>query len=102
MIQHVVLMKFKPNTTPKDVQELENALGKLPDRITEIKAYAFGRDVVRSERSYDFALVSLIADLDALERYQKHPEHLKVGQVIRNLCENIIAVDFEYNDAAPL
>ena len=101
MIQHVVLMKFKPDTQSGDIRELENALEKLPDRITEIQAYEFGRDVVQSERSYDFALVSLFANLAALDRYQKHPEHLKVGKTIGNLCQNVITADFEYTYSIP-
>jgi len=51
----------------------------MPNRITEIHSYEFGRDVVRSQRSFDFALVSLFANLEALERYQQHRQHLPGG-----------------------
>ena len=75
MITHVVMMKFKPEVTAEDIDELEALLDRLPDRIDEIQSYDFGRDVARSERSYDFALVSVFANLDTLKHYQVHPDH---------------------------
>ena len=95
MIQHVVLMKFKADVTPEQIDELERLLDDLPNVIVEIQAYEFGRDIVRSERSYDFALVSLFANLDTLRRYQQHPDHLVVLNLLKAICADISAVDFE-------
>jgi hypothetical protein len=102
MITHVVLLKFNPGVTADEVQALERVLDDLPNRIREIQMFEFGRDVVQSERSYDFALVALFANLQALERYQKHPEHLPVVQQIRSLCQSVVTVDFQATDAASL
>lgn len=89
-------MKFKPDTSETDIADLEKSLGALPAVIPEIKAYEFGRDIVRSERSYDFSLVSAFDDLESLKRYQIHPNHQVVlGKVVK-LCDSILAVDFEY------
>ena len=95
MISHVVMMKFKPEVTESDINELEALLDGLPDRINEIQSYDFGRDVVHSERSYDFALVSVFANLDTLKHYQLHPDHQAVIKKLGAMCENIIAVDYE-------
>ena len=95
MITHVVMMKFKSDVGQKDVDALEELLDALPDKIIEIQSYDFGRDVVRSERSYDFALVSMFANLDTLKRYQVHPEHQVVVKKLGGMCEHIIAVDYE-------
>jgi hypothetical protein len=95
MIQHVVFLKFKPETTEAMISEIETGLGALPGRIPEIRHYAFGRDVVRSQRSYDFALVSMFEDLDALKRYSGHPDHQAVLEKILAATENVLAVDFE-------
>jgi hypothetical protein len=94
MIKHVVFMKFKPGVTDKDIAELEKGLGGLPGRIPEIKEYQFGRDIVHSERSYDFALVSAFDDMEALKRYQVNPNHLPVVSKVKELSEAILAVDF--------
>ena len=95
MITHVVMMKFKPEVTPEAIDELEALLDRLPDRIDEIKSYDFGRDVVQSERSYDFALVSVFANLDTLKHYQVHPEHQVVAKKLGSMCAHIAAVDYE-------
>ena len=93
----MVEIGFKPGVTDSDIEDLERSLHELPTAIPEILEYQFGRDVVRSERSYDFALVSSFADLEAMKTYQKHPDHLVVLQKVNNLCESVLAVDF-YTD----
>jgi quinol monooxygenase YgiN len=96
MIKHVVFMKFKAGVTDKDIAEIEKGLRGLPGRIPEIKEYQFGRDIVRSERSYDFALISAFEDLEALKRYQANQHHLPVVAKVKELSENILAVDFTF------
>lgn len=94
MLSHVVSLKFKPEVTEADIDELEKSLDELPNAIVEIQMYEFGRDVLRTERSYDFAIVALFANKEALQRYQRHPEHLKVSAKLKILCESVVTVDF--------
>jgi hypothetical protein len=91
-------MQFKDEVNDTQIAQLEKALAELPNKIAEIQVYEFGRDVVQSERSYDFGLVSVFANLDTLRRYQNHPEHLKVIDVLKTMCANIITVDFDTMD----
>ena len=102
MINHVVLLKFKSGVTDPDIEELEKMLGDLPNKITEIHLYEFGRDIIRSQRSFDFALVSLFANIEALERYQQHRQHLPVLKKIKQMCENVATVDFEGPDSGSI
>ena len=99
MINHIVLLKFKSGVGEVDIEELERMLDELPNKITEIHTYEFGRNLVSSDRSYDFALVALFANLDTLERYQTHPQHLPVVKKIQEICESVHTVDFEGSDA---
>ncbi len=100
MLNHVVLMKFKPEVSEEDIRELERVLDPLPNKIMEIKVYEFGRDVLGSERSYDFALLALFANRAALERYQSHPDHLPVAAKIGTMCANVVTVDFAGADGS--
>lgn len=102
MLNHVVLMKFKPEVTEQQIASLEAMLDDLPNKIVEIHAYEFGRDVVRSERSCDFGLISLFANPETLQRYQTHPEHLKVLALLKAMCDSIVTVDFYGSDAGSL
>lgn len=99
MLNHVVSMKFKSGVTKADIDGLEKSLDELPNSIIEIQMYELGRDVLHTARSYDFALVALFANEEALKRYQKHPEHLKVSEKIKKLCESVVTVDFFGTDA---
>ncbi len=94
MITHLVFLKFNPDATEADIQQLAAGLGALPQQIEEIREFRFGTDVIRSERSYDFGLVSSFDDLDALQRYQAHPEHQKVLAHIKAITTSVVAVDF--------
>ena len=101
MLHHIVLMKFKDGVAEEDLTRLMAMLDALPDEIIEIQTYEFGRDILHTERSYDFALVSGFANLDAMQRYQTHPEHQKVVAFLKTLCADIRAVDFETVYTAP-
>ena len=94
MLKHVVFFKFKQGIGEEEIVDLEKSLAELPPVIPEILSYEFGRDVVRSKRSYDLALVSTFKDLDFLQRYQKHPDHQIVLKKVNELCESVLAVDF--------
>ena len=95
MLKHVVFFKFKKGTPESAIVEIEKGLGGLPGLISEIREFKFGRDVVHSERSYDFALVSAFANIEEMNRYQIHPAHQAVVAKIREVSESILAVDFE-------
>jgi hypothetical protein len=95
MVHHLVMIKFKPKVTEEQIEALERSLDDLPNRIVEIYSYEFGRDVLQTERSYDFGLISLFANPEALQRYQEHGAHLKVLKQIRELAADIRVVDFE-------
>ncbi len=101
MLHHIVLMKFKPDTSEEAVDRLAAMLDALPDTIIEIQTYEFGPDIARSERSYDFALVSGFANMEAMQRYQVHPDHQKVVAHIREICDDIRAVDFSSSYTPP-
>ena len=94
MIQHMVRFKLRADVSEAAFAELEQQLADLPRQIAEIESLDFGLDVVRSERSYDFGLLAGFRDLEALKRYQEHPEHQKVLEILKTFAEQIIAVDF--------
>jgi hypothetical protein len=92
VIVHVISIKFRD---PADVERVAARLEALPPKIAEIRRYEVGRDVVRSERSYDLVLVSEFDSLEALEAYRQHPDHVEVAAVIADTAEHVAVVDFE-------
>ena len=96
MLKHIVFMKLKPEVTGADIAGLKKELGGLPALIPEIKAFEFGQDILHTERSWDFALVSVFDDLEAMKRYQVNPDHQVVLKKVRTMSDRIVVVDFEY------
>ena len=95
MLNHIVLMKFKPGVADARIRQLESTLDDLPNHIIEIQTYEFGQDVLHTDRSWDFALVSGFANLEAMQRYQRHPAHQAVVALLHELCDRTACVDFE-------
>ncbi len=94
MLRHVVFVKFKAGVTADQVEEVKKALGGLPGKIQEIKGWACGPDILRTERSVDFALVADFEDVEALKRYQVHPDHVPVLGLVRSVSEVLQVADF--------
>ena len=102
MINHVVMIKFKPEVRESDIKDLEQSLDSLPNTVLEILSYEFGKDIIKSDRSFDFALVALFANTETLKRYQDHPDHLVIVDRLKQMCVNIYTVDFEGTDSGSL
>jgi quinol monooxygenase YgiN len=95
MIKHIVFFRFKPEVAEAEREEFLSMLRALPERISEVLSLEVGVDVVHSPRSFDAALVSTFADLQALDAYAKHPEHQPVLARARDICAQVAAVDYE-------
>lgn len=95
MITHIVFFKLsEPSGENLDatLAKLRSMAGNIP-QLRHIEA---GLDVVRSERSYDIALITKFDSLEDLQAYQVHPYH--AGEVIPHMkavCSSIVAVDYE-------
>lgn len=72
----------------QDLQSLKNV-------IPEIKDMEIGRNSNELPTSFDVALYSEFESKEDLEIYQKHPEHLKVAEFIRQIRTDAVVVDYE-------
>ena len=94
MLKHVVLLKFKDNILIK-IDELDEMISLLPKQIRQNIACNGGRNILRLERSFDYAIVADFNNIEDLNRYQNHTEHNKIKNFLKPLCSKIISVDFE-------
>ncbi len=95
MITHIVLFKLA-EPTGENIAATQAKLLSMQGKIAELRHLEAGIDVIRSERSYDIALVTKFDSLEALQAYQVHPYHS--GEVIPHMkavCSSIVAVDYE-------
>jgi hypothetical protein len=98
-IRHIVSWKLAAtDETERDAAfatmqaELEGLAAVMPDDIESLQV---GRNIAYPESNWDVVLVGDYPSLEALERYQVHPEHVRVVQIVRQLVVERSAVDFE-------
>ncbi len=99
MIRHVVLWKFKETAEGKTKREnmelVRDRLLALPALIPQIKKLEVSFDVRGTESSADVMLLTEFDTLEALESYIVHPDHQKVGPIVRSVTESRVALDCE-------
>ena len=76
------------------LEELKAGLESLPSKIPEIKMYEVGINFSKSENAYDLVLVFGFENKKTLGSYAKHPEHIKVLEIINKTCSEKKVVDF--------
>jgi heme-degrading monooxygenase HmoA len=94
MITHIVMFKLKDRSADS-IERTVQVLRNLEGKIEELLHIEVGTDVLHSERSYDIALVTKFASMDALQAYQVHPEHKKVIEHMTAVREASVSVDYE-------
>ncbi len=96
MIRHIVLFKFREDTSDESREKLVSALRYLKNRISLIKELEVGVDLAGKPNSYHIVLNSVFETFDDIERYAVHPDHLKVVDMVGKLCESSVKVDFKF------
>ena len=98
MLKHIVMWKLKEFAEGKskmeNAKEIKSRLENLKGKINEIDVIEVGININNSVQSYDVVLYSEFKDEDDLERYQKHPEHVKVGEFIGKVREDRVVADY--------
>ena len=73
---------------------IKEELEGLMENIIEIKAIEVGININPTEAAYDVVLYSEFEDEAALEIYQNHPEHLRLGDFISKVRTERAVVDY--------
>jgi hypothetical protein len=95
MITHIVFFKFS-NPSPETVLTARGKLLSMNGIIPLIRHLEVGADIIRSERSYDLALLARFDSLEDLQAYQTHPYHAgEIVPYVREISASILAVDYE-------
>lgn len=101
MIKHIVMFKLSENAEGKTRKEnLDTALNMLKnfkDMIPVIKDFkAVSNSADAPDSNYNLALICDFENIDDLNAYQTHPEHLKFGKFITQVRESRACIDYEF------
>lgn len=94
MIRHVVMFKFKDETSDDDRQQFVNSLHQLTNDIDVIKQLEVGENVTDSPRACDVVLIVDLEGENALRVYGDHPDHQPVKQRAGEICSASYVVDY--------
>ena len=99
MIKHIVMWKLKnfaeaANKT-ENAQKMRSQLEGLKDKIKEIKHIEVVININDSDDSYDIVLCSEFENMENLEIYQNHSEHVRVSDFVSKVRLERRVVDYE-------
>ena len=97
MLRHVVAFELSAAEAAQraaDALRIRQELESLRDQIEDIHEIHVGIDQGQVAGHWEVVLVSDFTDNAALERYQKHPEHVRAANGISGLVANKAVVDY--------
>lgn len=98
MIKHIVMFRLKESALGKskdeNLQELKVLLESLQKKIPVVNCLEVGINIGASASASDIALYSEFDDMQALEDYRIHPEHVRVVEFIDKVCSERRVADY--------
>jgi hypothetical protein len=80
----------------ENIKKASQILMRVDGKIPTLKSVVVGTDVVKSERSYDIALVAKFDSKNDMDAYQVHPVHVnEVLAHLKPMLDSSVSVDFE-------
>jgi heme-degrading monooxygenase HmoA len=98
MLKHIVMWRVRATaerTQAENAAEMKRALEALRGRIPGLLAIEVGINAIPGDDASDVVLYSEFADRDALAAYQKHREHERVAEFVKQVRVERRVVDYE-------
>ena len=99
-LQHVVCFKFKPTTTPEDIQKVERAFRFMKRTIPLIVSMESGTNVSKENKDKGFTHCFILTFKSEQDRdaYIVHPEHKNFGKMVGPMLDDVFVIDFVAKD----
>ena len=94
MIQHIVLLKWKPDTTDAQIDVAFSQAQELVSGIDSVERITLGRNRGEADHGFTHAFIVKLSDEAGLATYLEHP--LRTGyltEVINPIVEDRIEID---------
>lgn len=101
MLKHIVMWKLKDfaegRTKAENIELIKKELTALAGIVPELRGIELGVDELGSDMSYDMALTCIFDDMNGMNAYKVHPEHVRVSNYIARVRQARVVVDY-YTD----
>ena len=96
VLRHVVLFKFKDDTSSQQVREIENAFRALPEKVDTICDFEWGTDVSVENLQQGFTHCFLVTFRSEADRakYLPHPAHKEFGGILGPHLDKVLVIDY--------
>jgi hypothetical protein len=96
LLRHVVLFKFKDETTAEQIVEIENAFRALPSQIDAIHGFEWGTNVSVEgiARGYTHCFFLTFQSEEDRAIYLPHPAHKAFGQMLNPYRDQVLVLDY--------
>lgn len=100
MIKHIVLWKLKDHaegkSRPENALQLKKELESLNGKIPGLIHLEVGINInTEGDDDSDVILYSEFENMDALEKYYPHPEHVKIKPFAQSIRSERRVIDYE-------
>ena len=98
MIEHIVLLKLKENTTKEQTQSLLDGLKELRKSVSGMVEISAGYNNSPEGKSSGFSYGFIVRFKDAASRdgYLSHPNHQKLAKnLVRPIVDDVLVFDYD-------
>ena len=105
MIQHIVLLKWKPETNDAQINAAFSQAQELVNRIDSVERVTLGKNRGPADHGFTHALIVKLSDDEALSSYLQHPVRLRylaeaLGPIEQERIEIDVPEDAHYERTA--
>jgi quinol monooxygenase YgiN len=95
-IRHLVLLKFKADITPAQLQALEAAFAALANQISAVQSLEWGTNNSPEglDKGFTHCFNLTFADKAARAAYLPHPEHLAFVAQLKPALDDVLVLDY--------
>ncbi|KAK3029602.1 hypothetical protein RJ639_037919 [Escallonia herrerae] len=96
-VKHILLAKFKDDTTPDQIDQLIKGYANLVTHIEPMKAFRWGKDVSIENLHQGFTHVfeSTFESTEGIAEYIAHPVHAEFANTLLPQLEKVLVVDYK-------
>lgn len=96
MIRHILLIKFKNETSLEQIQELMDLFVAIPSKVEGVDSVEWGKNNSPEGKNKDYthSVFMTFVDEQGRQNYLPHPEHDALKAVFRPILEDIIVFDY--------
>ncbi|KAI6685130.1 hypothetical protein NL676_031043 [Syzygium grande] len=97
LVKHVLLVRFKDDTTPDQIEELIKGFANLVNLIHPMKSFHWGRDVSieNAHQGFTHVFETTFESTEGIAEYLPHPAHVEFSKRFLPRLEKVLVVDFK-------